>query len=245
MGVNLNFGVQGFVAVQDMNGRELYRRAVESRQEADEWVKAHKASVQGDGGFKNSFVPVRVDNFADMAKDVFLPNFVNHVLKINNLAAKIFVGFFALAWDVVTLPVRLFIGLPIRLYQHYNESKTLLPVEELIKANPHYEEAKKNGIVRLVYHIEETRVTKTMGEFQPDIVDQHVRDILFEAEKNSYDNSCEVFIKALPWNDAGKGQWRDYTQLFRRAFPSGEWNEKGAGGATSGYGTRVSPNLQT
>lgn len=234
LGTVLNFGVQGYVAVQDMSGRELYRKAVGSRQEADQWIEAHKSSAKTGGTWKDSFVPVRIDNLADMAKDLFLPNFVNHVLKINNVVAKIFLTLFALAWDVLTLPCRVLIGLPIRLYEHYTTSKPpLLPVEELIQASPHFEEAKKQGIVRVVVHIEDTRVTKTLGEGVPSIVDQRQRDLPFEAEKITDDKSGEVYIKALPWNDSGKGQWRSYTQFFMRTFPSGEWNEQSSTVSTS------------
>jgi hypothetical protein len=99
-----------------------------------------------------------------------------------------------------------------------------MPVEELIKTSPHFAEAKKNGIIRLVAHVVNTRVTETFGQMFSDITDQR-KDIPFRAEEDSYDVSCEVYLKALPRGQreylSGGGHWRAY----QRSFPDGLWNQ--------------------
>ena len=94
MSVDLNMGVVGYVAVHAINGKELYRASAHSRTEIDAWIEAHRASVAGWGCLKSSFAPVRVDHWGDLKKDLFLPTFVNLVLKINNRCLLIFAAIF-------------------------------------------------------------------------------------------------------------------------------------------------------
>lgn len=220
MGINLNFGVNGYVAIKDMNDRELYRQPVQSRQEADQWIKAHKASVQGWDFIKSSIIPMRVNNFDDLKNDLFLPTFVNHASKINNFALKVIASIIAIAWDIVTFPIRL-IALPIRLCAG---GEPRMPVEELIKDSPYFAEAKKNGIVKLVSHVVNTRVTETFGQTHPDITDPRVKDLPFRAEEEEHDVSCEVYLKALSRGQRQymtSGEWKAY----QRIFPDGLWNQ--------------------
>jgi hypothetical protein len=230
MGANLIFGYTGFVAVQDVSGNDLYRSPIQSKKEMDDWIKANELSVEGWGITKSSFVPVRVDNCDDFSKDLFLPTFVNHVLKINNLFFKLLASIFALPWDVLTLPCRL-IGVFFRLA----DKEERLPVHRLIENNPSFEGVRKNGVVRLVAHLEYTWVTKTFSQLRQAIrgegVDGPLGDVPFEAVRESEDVLCEVYLKALPWLQ-NKKQKSTSVGLFRRGS-EGEWNCQGLGSSKS------------
>lgn len=52
-----------------------------------------------------ALVPVRTDR--NLPKDLFLPTVVNHAMKIDNVAARIFAVIGALVFDIITLPVRI------------------------------------------------------------------------------------------------------------------------------------------
>lgn len=179
-------------------------------------------------------VPVRMDNWTDMAKDVFLPTFINHALGINDLFLKTLASIAALVWDAVTLPCRVLIGVPYRVYTEYSIEHSSSLLEQLIQPNGHFEEARKHGIVQLVAHVEETHVTETLGQRRPDITEEALKNLPFQARKTSYDVVCHVCLKALPWSQE-ENQVINTTELFMRSFPSGAWNGQGSGSSRSSY----------
>lgn len=223
MTVDLNMGVVGYVAVHDVHGKELYRASVQSKTEIDAWIETHRVSVAGWGCLKASFAPVRVDNWGDLKKDLFLPTFVNLVLKINNRCLLIFAALFALPWDVLTLPFRL-AAIPIRLYEHHHLTYPDLPVETLIKTSPVFEEVKKHGVVRLFTHLEETKATKTFGEKFPEMIMlPEKKDLPYEAEQTTHEVVCDVYLKAFPWNESSYKS-RGSLKMFVRIPPNFKWN---------------------
>jgi len=231
MSVNLEFGYKGYVAVQDMKGRDLYRREIQSDREIDPWIAANKPGVQGWGVLKSSFVPVRVDNLADFARDLFLPTFVNHVLKINNVCLKIIAALFAIPWDLITYLIRSATW-PIRLaYYHYNSKP--LPVEELIKTSPHFAEAKRDGVVQLVARGEYTRHQQSLGDFINDLKLKHVPNT---ATRNILEVSRLVAIKALPWCQEEHTS-RDWVENFWMDLDKRQWLLCGSTGSKSGGST--------
>jgi hypothetical protein len=215
MSVNLEFGYKGYVAVQDTKGRDLYRREIKSDKEIEPWIEANEPSVQGWGILKSSFVPVRVDNCADFARDLFLPTFVNHVLKINNVRLKIIAALFAIPWDLMTFPIR-FIAWPIR-YSLYNSKP--LPVEELIQASPHFAEAKREGVVRLVGYGEDTRHVLSLGDFMKNPKLKHVPN---KATTTTLEMTHLVTLKALPWTETGRSS-RDSTESYWEDLDNQHW----------------------
>jgi hypothetical protein len=210
MGINLNFGINGYVAVQDMKDRELYRIPVQSEEEAHQWIKEHKAPVQKWGILKSSFVPMRVDNCNHLARDLFLPTFINRALKIHNLFLKVLASIVAIAWDVLTFPIRL-IALPIRLCTA--SSANAHAVEKLIKESPHFEETKKHGVVRLVAHVEDVHFSNIQGRVPNDL-----------ATMRTFDASFDVLLKASPQHQEPNGTYGSNTKFFAREFPNGEWH---------------------
>jgi hypothetical protein len=159
-----------------------------------------------------------VDNCADLSKDLFLPTFVNHVLKINHLALRILAAIFALPWDLFTFSF-LLIGLFHRLY---DEQEPQLPIQKLIESSPYFQEAREKGVVRLIAHWEKTKVRETLAERYPKIGGE-AGSLPFQAERTIRELSCEVYLKAFPWNKKAKEEITSF-ELFMRCFPSGEWN---------------------
>jgi len=59
-----------------------------------------------------TLIPTRTNNLRNFAQDLFLPTFVNHALKLQNVVAKIFVILSALILDMLTFPIRLLTCMP-------------------------------------------------------------------------------------------------------------------------------------
>lgn len=57
-------------------------------------------------------IPVRTNNGSNFARDFFLPISINHVIKIERIALKIFAFIAALFLDLITLPIRLLTSIP-------------------------------------------------------------------------------------------------------------------------------------
>lgn len=231
MSVNLEFGYKGYVTVQDAKGRDLYRREIQSDREIEPWIEANKPSVQGWGVLKSSFVPVRVDNLADFFRDVYFPTFINHALKINNICLRILVSCVAIVWDLITLPIRS-LTWPIRMYSYHYNSKPL-PVEELIKTSPHFAEAKRDGVVRLVARGEYTRHVQSLGDF---INDPKLKHLPNTATRNTLEVTRFVTLKALPWCQEGHTS-RDWTENFWMDLDNQQWLLCGSTGSKSAGST--------
>lgn len=59
-----------------------------------------------------TFIPVRTNNFENFSKDFFLPTFINHAIKVEHVAGKVFAIFASLILDVLTFPLRLLTCIP-------------------------------------------------------------------------------------------------------------------------------------
>jgi hypothetical protein len=222
MSVNLDFGYKGYVAVQDTKGHELYRREIQSNQEIEPWIEANKPSVQGWDVLKSSFVPVRVDNVADFTRDLFSPTFVNHALKIKNVCLRILVSCLAIIWDRITFPIRC-VTWPFRMYSYHYNTKPL-PVEELIKTSPHFGEAKRDGVVRLVAHGKYTRYVQSLDDF---IKNPKLKHVPNTAATTTHEVTQLVALKALPWTETGHSS-NDSTENFWMDLDKRQWHSCGA-----------------
>ena len=245
MGIELKLGTTGYVAVQDTSGTvELWRKEVGSKKEAMEWMEAHSHSVRGWGILKASFFPMRVGSCKDLAKDLFLPTFINHALRVNNLFLRVVASLCAFVWDIATMPFR-FISLPFRIAQHRcsptPESK--LPVFQLIKENPDFKRVMEEGQVRLVAKVEETVGTKKFDTPSKDKEEvAHLMDNLesivgtrrfdhnlkllkdsdCERRTDSYEASRDVVLRLMPglWE---KKQSREGVEFYSRNLPNEMW----------------------
>ncbi|MBA2727246.1 MAG: hypothetical protein H0U49_03625 [Parachlamydiaceae bacterium] len=122
------------LSISDQAGNELVNiNYVKDKDTADKidglFRTAKQSNVTGAGGLEAAFVVVRTDNWKDFAEDLFLPMFVNHILKIDNVALRILTAIPAIAFDILTLAPRIAIS-PFRaIYNHFLPSK----VNELSK----------------------------------------------------------------------------------------------------------------
>lgn len=206
MAIILNPGFSGIVSIKN-DQVELYRKNVQSPAEAQNFINTYGKSVRGYTLWRASLIPLRLDNWKDFAKDLFLPTFINFALKVNNIALKIFASPFAIAFDVLTLIPRLLLT-PLRF--HYNgKNKQEHPLVALIKDKPDAAESLKSGIVNLHVKME-----------QIDIKNDRLNG-LDAAEQKTIEGNIRVAIKALHGIDESS----DYkTSNVKYLKVNGEWD---------------------
>lgn len=74
----------------------------------EEMEKVEKLSaIKTINPFLATLIPVRTHNWKSFSKDLFLPTLINHAIKVNDAAGKIFAIIGAIILDLLTLPVRL------------------------------------------------------------------------------------------------------------------------------------------
>jgi hypothetical protein len=215
VGGELRFGYDGYLSVKDTLGRELWKKKIISDQEIGPWMKANSHSVQGWGILKSTFVPVRVDNVADFGRDLFLPTFVNHVLKIKNVFLKVLAAIIAIPWDLLTLPVRCLTS-PLRWAYFLSASKNKpVPVVDLIQTSPHFKKAMKEGFVHLEAHTSDMKVTQTWGERFSQNKIPGMKDWPTMAAGTVHKETRLVNLKALPWHQENSTR-EDWTVEYTR-----------------------------
>lgn len=97
------------IRFSDTQGNLLLSREY-SADEASEFHRIEGALVGVDivTIFKALLVGVRTGNLNDFAKDLFLPTYLNYAITIDESVLKIFASIAAIAFDLLFLPVRLF-----------------------------------------------------------------------------------------------------------------------------------------
>jgi len=138
------------VIENESNKERLLVKKFSSVEEYYSFIDKYGKSVSSYSLLKSTLIPLRTDNWKDFAKDIFLPTFVNHALRINNFVLRIFASIFALTLDVITFIPRVIVS-PFRaIYNHKNhKNKIKHPLISLIENNPHSAESIKSGIVKL------------------------------------------------------------------------------------------------
>lgn len=133
---------EGYLVVKDMQNKELYRQDLAWDNDIHDFCAKYK-SVPTVSLLAASFWVVRLDNLEDFATDLFLPTFINHALRIKNVAARIVMSVLAIIWDLLTLIPRI-LTLPWRycaIVEH--------PILPLINND---EESKRAGLVKVSFH---------------------------------------------------------------------------------------------
>jgi hypothetical protein len=151
MNVNLQ-GFSGVVQIKDVEGDILYQKDFLSQKEIETFIQQYGKSKQGYSLLQSAFIPLRTQNL----KDFFLPAFVNFSLKINNIALKIIASIFAIALDVVSLPIRFFMT-PFCIYYNYKNPETEHPVINLIRESPLSQKAIIDNFVHLCYEVQDVQ----------------------------------------------------------------------------------------
>lgn len=206
--MGFKIGIEGRATVWTRGSTELYSQPIKSKEEADSWIAANETSIEPSGILKSSFIPTRVDTLANLAKDLFLPTFINQALKVDGLFFKIVASLILLPWDMLTLVFRL-ITLPYRLCC---SKPPELPVVKLIKDSPAFREALQEGVVHISAVLKNIRATEH-SSFGGDA--SKVEEVMYRV-------STEVCLKPLPAGNFVGKQTQNLTTIFQKI--GGQWN---------------------
>lgn len=160
MSVSFNPSFSGYISVEDREGNELFRKEVNTELEIKEFLETNGESQPYHSILKACFIPIRTNNFSTLAKDLFLPTFINHAIKIDSFAFRIFSSFFAIILDILTLIPRS-IATPFRIL-HNDKNKH--PLIKLISANSDSSDFEKFSLLNI--KIEFKRVTIDQNTFK-------------------------------------------------------------------------------
>lgn len=146
MNVDFNPSFSGYISVEDKQGKELFRNEIHSEVEIKEFLEANGESVPYHSMFKACFIPIRTNSWHFLAKDLFLPTFINRAIKVDNIVLRILASCFAIILDVITLLPRL-IATPFRIVHNRNSNDH--PLFKLVKTKPDSSEIEKFGLLKI------------------------------------------------------------------------------------------------
>lgn len=206
MSIILNPGFSGYVSVES-DSKEFYKQDIHSFKEATDFIDLYGKSVPGGSLLRATVIPLRTDCWGDFAKDFFLPTFINHAIKVDNVVLKIIASVFAIALDIVTFIPRL-IASPFRaIYNHKHKSEHALI--GLIKDKPEFTQAVKSGVLKI-------RVKFENVDIQTD-ADLNIRT----AKQFAVDGYTTVTISRLP-GIKEQSEFNDRTASYMEI--EGEWD---------------------
>jgi hypothetical protein len=184
MTIQLNPGFSAKIEIKNLKGKNLYEKVYDSEKEVVNFLKTNAKSKPGWSLIKGVVCPLRTDHAKDFTKDFFLPTFVNFVLKINNIALKIFVSLLVIPFDLLTFPIRLVVT-PFRAFynQRHSEEHPLLLIKEKNKISS------KEDIVIIHYKITDVKMS------EPKIEEGH---IFQNAKEIASTGTVRVALKRLP-----------------------------------------------
>lgn len=210
MSIVLNPGFSGYISIGNDYSRELYREEVHSFEEAKNFIDFYGKSVQGCSLLRATLIPLRTDNWKDFAKDFFLPTFVNHALKVDRLASRIFVSFFAIILDVFTFIPRL-IASPFAVIYNY-KNKSDHPLINLIKDNSDFELSIDSGFFEIKLNLENVNIQ----------YDTHLN--ARTAKQVSIDGYVTVTTKKFHGEIEEESDFNERAAVYKEA--DGEWDLK-------------------
>lgn len=185
--IHLVDGFQANIQIKDKRGAILWQKPLASKEEVKDFIKQNSTSKPGWSSLLDIVTPLRTQNLKDFSKDLLLPTFVNYSLKINNLALKIIASIFAVALDVVTLPLRL-MTTPYRIYYNYKNPEAEHPLTQLMNENQAQKKIDED-VVRLCYEVQNIQMdppTEKNGGWSQ------------EARGQTISGTMKVALKRLP-----------------------------------------------
>jgi hypothetical protein len=185
--IHLVDGFQANIQIKDKQGAILWQKPLAAKEEVMDFIKQNSTSKPGWSSLFGTVTPLRTQNLKDFSKDLFFPTFVNSSLKINNLALKIIASIFAVALDVVTLPLRL-LTTPYRIYYNYKNPEAEHPLTKLLNENQGQKKIDED-VVRLCYEVQNVQMdppTEKNGERSQ------------EARGHTITGTMKVALKRLP-----------------------------------------------
>jgi len=221
MSVDLIPGYQINVQVKDINDNVLYQKKCTSPEQVKKFMNKYGKSKEGWSLLRGSVIPLRTDNLKDFSKDFFLPTFVNFSSRINNVALKIFASIFAIAFDIITFPVRV-LTTPFRMYYNHRHPEEKHPVMDLIEQDPQSQKAIENDVVNLCYEVENVQISNPTP---PDEAGHTFQD----ATKSAVKGTMQIALKKMPGDIKTQASEKKEDILYQRT--------NGAGGAGDGEWT--------
>ena len=214
MSVQLDQGFRAKIEIRNSEDNNIFEKAYFSPGEVEFFFKTYAKSKPGWSMIRGAICPLRTNNPKNFSKDLFLPTFVNFALKVNNVALKLFAAIFAIAFDIITFPVRLVVT-PFRvIYNHLNPEKKH-PLFSLI------EDADKDGcnigdVVTIHYKVEDVSMSDPVQE------DGHR---VQNARKYLAEGTIQIALKRLPGGI--KSQVAGETESSTYIGMDGEWTREG------------------
>ena len=131
MSITLTPGYQANIQLRDANDNVIYQHRYSTDEQVKEFIGKYAKSRDGYSLLQSAIFPMRTNSFKDYAEDLFLPTFLHHSSKINNFAIKFLASIFAIAFDIVTLPIRI-VTTPFQIHKN-NIPEEKHPVLDLMK----------------------------------------------------------------------------------------------------------------
>lgn len=206
MPVNLTPGFRANIQIQDAQNQTLFEKDVNSSDEVKEFVNKYGKSKEGWGLFHSTVMPLRTDNFKDFAIDLFLPTFVHFAQKINNFAQKLFASVCAIAFDLLTFPVRLLTA-PFRIHYNYKHPEEEHPMMQLIPAT-------KESVVTLCTKEENVEI---------DLIRRGNGVIEQNAKRTAISEKIRVALKTLPGGTITYTSTEKEAEHYLRTDDEEEW----------------------
>lgn len=137
----------------------------------DEFEPVRKLCVSREiyGPGMGAFVLIRTNSWKNIAKDLFLPSFVNQIEKTHHIALKLF----ALITDLLTLPIRL-IGLYFRYKKNSQHPKESHPLYQYLLKEEVPPDLLKGEFVR----VDGTFVQKCHDGRQPEFIEGYFSEAI-------------------------------------------------------------------
>ncbi len=212
MNIQLTPSFAANVEIKDLNGAILYQQNFNSDQDLKDFIVKYGKSKPGWSLLEGLVRPLRMDSWQHFAEDFFLPTFVHYALKVNQVALKVIASIFAIALDVITLPIR-FITAPFYAYSNYNYLEPAHLIEHDLGIAGH-------DVVNLCYDKKETIVGAPVGGLPQN------------GSKYTYKGTKKVALKNLVGGVSGRPIEVEKIESYVNVNGQWNWTKQITGSAT-------------
>lgn len=188
MSIALTPGYQAIIKLCNASNNDvLYQCRFSNESQTREFIAKYAKSRGGYSLLSSLVFPLRTDTFKNYSEDLFLPTFIHYSSKINNFVLKFLASIFAVAFDIVTVPIRI-MTTPLQLYYN-NGPEEKHPILNLMRNTPQVQKAIEGNAVDLCYEVQNVQISNPTYEdgntFQ-------------NAKKSVIKGTIQVALKKLP-----------------------------------------------
>jgi hypothetical protein len=187
MSVTLTPGYLANIQLRDARSNILYQCRCTADEQVKEFIGKYAKSRDGYSLLQSAIFPLRTDNLKNYAEDLFLPTFIHYSSKVNNFVLKFLSSIFAVAFDIVTIPIRI-ITTPIQLYYN-NIHEEKHPIINLIQNDHLAQNVIQNNSVNLCYEVQNVQMSNPTYESG---------NTYQKAAKSMIKGSIQIALKSLP-----------------------------------------------